>query len=341
MYMRSLPSTSGGVTERIALLSEGFADLEAAFAAADAELGEATPSDVPEGMPPAGAEAEADVEQAVEEQVEQPEVAETTDDTEVDEDLQSLVDELVEDGDEGGEDSKESKADPVAEFLASDDLWDTEVDVDFGDGNETVKLRELVDRGYRQADYTKKTQALAEERAKVEDAAEFYRVFEEDPVEFARALAVKANLIEQGAQPVKEIETAKFTSPEDYEAEIERRVEERFTSDPRFSEMQKADAQSRVNLKFAEMESARGITLSPELRQSLIDEAVRTNTTDMDQVLDARLYRRQQQRARSDETKRKAPSRPRKSGGPTAPDTAPKIDSIDDAFEQALLAVGA
>lgn len=323
-------------------MSDGFADLEAAFAAADAELGEAAPSDVPEAMPAAGEEAEAVDEQAVEEQVEHPEVAETTEDnTEADEDLQSLVDELAEEAsEEDGEDAK-SEADPVAEFLASDDFWTTEVEADFGDGPETVALKELVDRGLRQSDYTKKTQALAEERARVEDATEFYRVFEEDPVAFARALAVKANLIDEGAQPVKEIETAKFTSPEEYEAELERRVEERFKSDPRFADMEKAAAKQRLDDTFSQIESDRGISLSPELRQRLVDEAVRTNTTDLNLVLDGLMYRRQQARARSEETKRKAPSRPRKSGGPGAADTAPTIDSIDDAFEAALLAVGA
>jgi len=318
------------------LLSDGFADLDAAFAAADAELGEATPSETEEAMPATEVEVEASSEQAEASQDEQPDVAETTDDAEVDNELQSLVDEIAAETD-GEESDAESETDPIETFLASDDFWSTEVDVDLGDGPERKSIRELTDGYLRQSDYTKKTQAIADEKGRNEDATEFFRVFEEDPVSFARALAVKANLIEPDAQPIAKIDVAKFTSPEEYQAEIDRRVEERFTSDPRFTEMQAVSARNRVNEVFNGMEQERGITLSPELRQHLIDIAVRTNTTDFNQVLDAEMYRKQQARSRADETKRKAPSRPSSPGGTTERVKPLEIVAdIDEAFERAL-----
>jgi hypothetical protein len=313
--------------------------LEAAFAAADAEIGEATPIDTDETMPVTEVEADASGEQATASQDEQPDVAETTDDAEVDNELQSLVDEIAAET-EGEAEGDTSDADPVEEFLASDDFWSTEVEVDLGDGPERKSIRELTDGYLRQADYTKKTQAIADEKSRNADATEFFRVFEQDPVSFARALAVKANLIEPGTEPIAKIDVAKFTSPEEYQAEIDRRVEERFTSDPRFTEMQTTSARNRVNEVFNGMEQDRGIKLSPELRQHLIDIAVRTNTTDFNQVLDAEMYRKQQARSRAEQTQRKAPNRP-SSPGTTSERGKPLavVADIDEAFERALASV--
>lgn len=316
-------------------MSEGFADLNAAFEAADAELGEATPSDTEETMPVPEVEAEASNEQAVEGTVEQPDVAETTDVAEVDDELQALVNEIssVDDEEEGGK----AASDPVEEFLASDGFWSTEVQVDLGDGPEGKTLRELTDGYLRQADYTKKTQAVADAKGKNVDATEFFRVFEEDPVAFARALAVKANLIEQDAQPIAKIDVAKFTSPEEYQAAIDEAVEARFQADPRFTEMQTTGARNKVTAVFNDIEVERGIKLSADLRQHLVDIAVRSGTTDFNQVLDAEMYRQQQARSRAAETKRKAPSRPSSPGATTEKVEEPAIVAdIDEAFERAL-----
>lgn len=319
-------------------MTSGFADLDAAFKAASVELGEATPSVPEETMPVSEGEVDVSGEQADEGTVEQPEVAETTD-TDVDDELQTLVDEI---GDSEGEaEAEKPTAEPIAEFIASDDFWTTEVEVPVGDGTETMTLQVLADGFLRQSDYTQKTQALAEARKANEEAVEFHKAFEEDPMAFAYTLAVKANLVEEGAQPAKPIDVAKFVSPEDAETELARRVEERFTTDPRFTAMETAESQGRINTAFGQLEQDRGVTLSDQVREHLLDLALASGTTDLAQVFDAEMYRKQLNRQRTDEAKRKAPSRPARATG--AVDTGPKapvVDTIDDAFKLAQAELG-
>lgn len=319
-------------------MTTGFADLEAAFRAAEVETGEATPVDSEETMPVSEEQVSDDLEQADDGTVEQPDVAETTD-TDVDDELQSLVDELAVD-DEGTE-GETPEGDPIAEFVASDDFWQTEVEVPVGDGTETRTLREMADGYLRQADYTKKTQQVAEQRKANEEAVEFHKAFSEDPLAFAYTLAVKASLIEQGDQPVKPIEVAKFQTPDEYEAELERRVEERFQSDERFTAMQQSEAQQSVNSMFEKLESERNVKLSAEVRKHLIDLALETGTSDLTQVFDAEMYRKQLARQRANEQARKAPSRPTRSSGGVEPrQKDDMVADIDDAFQRALAEVG-
>lgn len=335
--------TSEGVTKGYSLLSEGITSLAEAFAAADSEMGEATPVDVPEAMPAAGADDEVRVEQAEAGDVDQPEVAETQP-AEVDEELQSLIDEI---GDKTeSEDSVDGEdgvpSDAVEGFLASDDFWNTEIEVDLGAGPQPMTIEQLTENAMMQADYTRKTQALAAERKGFEQAVEFHQAFNENPGEFARLLAVRAGLINEGDTPVRDVEAVKIPSQEEIEQQINDAVEERFTSDPRYAEMQATSARAEVNAEFDRIETDRGIKLSPEVRQSIINTAVASNTTDLEMVLNNELYRQSQQKARTAERQRNAPSRPTKSGGPVErePTNEPPAD-VGDAMERALAELSA
>lgn len=318
-------------------MSEGIKSLAEAFAAADAEVGAAPPTDVPEEMPPAGADVEEVVEQAEADEVDQPEVAETQPDDEVDNELQSLIDEMGDGEPEGEADEDTSEADPVGEFLASDDFWQTEVEVDFGDGPEPVTVEALSEAAMRQADYTRKTQALAAERKGFENAVEFHKAFQENPAEFARVLAIKAGFLDEGAQPVGKVDGLDIPSEEEIEQRINDEVERRFSEDPRYIDAQTASARAEVNAVFDEIEAERGIKLSDVVRQHIIDQAVRSNTSDLEMVLDAELYKRAQQKDRAAEKRRGAPSRPTAtSGGQPRVDQPPVVESVGDAFERAL-----
>jgi len=308
-----------------------------ALATAEAEIGEANPIVTEETMPVSEVEAEVVDEQADVSSDEQPDVAETPD-AGVDEELQSLVDEIGE-GDKA--DAENASENPVAEFLASDDFWTTEVEVDTGDGPSPTSLRALVDGFLRQADYTKKTQQLASERKGTEDAVDFHEAFSNDPVAFARALAVRAGLIEEGADPIKQVDAAKIPSSEEQEAEIEKRVEERLQTDPRFIEAQATQAKAAVNAEFDRIQTDRGISLSPAVRQHLIDEAVSRGTTDFEVVLDAEMYRKQQQKQRAAAKQRNAPSRPTTPKSPSVDGDQGVVDDMDDAFARAFTELGA
>ena len=314
-------------------MPEGITNLEAAFAEAASESDLVQSDDVEVAEPAAEAEDVVESEQADPEAVDQPDVAETPAE-EVDE-QQALVDSLLED--EASEDPDQSD-DAGALDLS------TEIEIDFGDGAETVTIQDLVDGRLRQADYTRKTQALAAEKADFETAVEFHKQFESDPIAFAKLLAVRANLIsEQDAGQLPDTEVATIQSQADIEAEVEKRVQERLASDPLMQEAAVAATWARVNATFDQIEADNGgITISPEVRQSIVDEGARRGVNDLELIFQARMAKAQAKRDRAAE-KRKAsstPSKPSPASAPTDDDPDEVYDSVDKAFLSALAEVG-
>lgn len=319
-------------------MAEGIAGLAEAFAAATAEVGEANPIVSETALPAETAEVETGSEQAEVPLAEQPDVAETP--ASVDEELQSLVDDLS-DEDEEEDAVAEKAADPVSEFLASDDFWSTEIEVDAGDGSKPITVKELTDGYLRQADYTRKTQLLATERAAIEDAVGFHEAFKEDPLAFARALAVRAELINEGDEPIKKIDAVKIPTAAELEAEIEKRVAERLDADPRALELKVASARAEVNAEFDRIQADRGITLSPEVRQHILNVAVRGNTSDFELVLDGEMYRKQQQKQKVGAKQRNAPARPTTPGSTPKGGDLPIVSDLGEAFTRGLAELGA
>jgi len=202
----------------------------------------------------------------------------------------------------------------------SDDFWNTDVEVKTVNGLETVTLRELSDGFLRQADYTQKTQHLAELKKDNDEATEFLKAFKEDPAGFARSLAVQAGWLDAGADPVKEIQVAKIPTQEEIDAKLAEMVDERVKNDPRVQTAEVQDAQARLNTEYDRLQAEYKIPLSPELRQSLTDEAIKTGNADIEGILTKRLVRSQQQQSRVGDTNLASTSRP---GSPPASATTP------------------
>lgn len=303
-------------------MPEGIQDLAEAFAAAASESDSVQSDDVETDEPSVEADDSSSAEHAEPEAGDQPDVAETADE----DDLTSL---MLEDGPEGEEAGDD--AEPAAVDLSS------EVTVDLGEGPTTVTIEELRSGYLRQADYTRKTQELAAQRSDLDDAKTFYESFMEDPIGFATALAVRAELIDPNT-PVKDTGAIKAQSAEQFEAAVNAEVEKRLAEHPQMIEATKATAAARVHAEFDRIGEAHGMEIPADLRQSILDEAVRRGTPDLELVFEARMARAKERAA---DKKRAATKRPTASPASAPPDQKEEIvEDIDDAFERALAEVG-
>ncbi len=315
-------------------MSEEFVDVKTAFLEAVAEMEAEESVDAEPALPAVEAEPTVPTEQAVEAPVEQTEeVADADQPIEVDAEMQDLLDDIVEE-EAGDAEAQEAEVDPVDAFLNSDDFFSTNVEIETADGVVTVNISELTDGYLRQGDYTRKTQGLATERERLTEASEFMSKFQEDPVAFAQALAVKAGLVEEGSVPVVDIdEVAKMLTPEQFEAEIQARVDARFQEDPRSADLAIADARAKANALFASIEATHSVTLDDDVRQSIIDEAARRNTGDFELVFEAKLNRVKSKRSQGQNLRDAAPSRPTRPAAPGSDaDSEPVIETAEDAF---------
>lgn len=227
------------------------------------------------------------------------------------EDVGALLDILAEDAESEGEDGEEGPPPPITADM--DALWGTEVDVVLGDGPHKVKLSELRDGFMMRADYTQKTQKLADERRAFEtdsaSAKELWDKFQADPQGVARFLAIEAGWIEPDGSPVHTVEVAKLRTQEDVEAEVQRQVEERLAEHPSIQAAQVAAAQQAVDQDFANIEAKYEITLSDSQRQSILQEAVQRGVADLEVVLEAQLGRARQKQAERVAAVDRAPAR--------------------------------
>ena len=311
----------GLAKQRTVFLPEGIQDLEAAFAEAAAESDEVQ-SGVTETAEPA-VDAEADLflaEDASDEAGDQPDVAKTADESD------ELMDELL-----------ESANETEAEELAPAADLSTEIEVDLGNGTTRVTIEELKNGYLRQADYTRKTQEVAAQRSDLDDARAFHDAFMNDPVEFARALAVRAELLDPNT-PVKDTGAIKAQSAEQFEAAVQAEVDARLSSHPQVVEATKASAKAQVHAEFDRIGEAHNMQISADVRQSIIDEAVRRGVGDLELVFEARLARA---RERAADKKRASTSRPSASPASAPSDSAePQVSNLSEAFEWALAQTG-
>lgn len=298
---------------------EGTTSLADAFAGAMEEVGLGEPAEAEVPLPGAEAESDSTGEQAPSEVVGKP------DNGDEDEDEALSLDGLEElfTPEEG-----EAGIDPT-----SDAFLDSTVSVKTPEGIKQVTVREARDGYLRQSDYTKKTQEAAELRRGAIEAVDFYDTFKKDPVEFARSMAVRAQLIEEGQQPVGDIGVA-FKTPAEIDAEVEAKVAERLASDPSAQAASLASAREAVAAEFARIEIAQGVTLNASQREAVIRQANLLETTRLDLVFGTMVAELQSKRSR--DLKKAAPSRPTGGAGPIDKGTAEaKPKSVAEAFKAA------
>lgn len=314
-------------------MSEGLVtSMAEALAVAESETGQASPVVTETGLPPVEVEDPVSAEQAPDPTGEQP----ANDENGFSDEAQALADSLIDttDGQNG--------SDPEGGIVpGSDDFWNHQVEVNSVTGPERLTIRELTDGYLRQADYTQKTQALAEQRKNVDTAVAFHEAFQSDPHEFTRSLSVQAGLIEEGAIPVKQVEGVKIPTQEDLDTQVSEMVEERVASDERVQNAQAVSAQLEINNEFDRLQGVFGIPISPDLRESLIQEARAKSNGDLEGLLAKRLVLAQGKTSQAAAIGQAATNRP---GAPPQGATAPDEEQVNtkpslrEAYKQAQVA---
>jgi len=259
------------------------------------------------------------------------------------EDIGALLDTLSEDAESEGEENVEGEHPPPS-TVDMDALWGMEVDVVLGDGPQKVKLSDLRDGFMMRADYTRKTQSLADERRAFEadsaSAKELWDKFQADPQGVARFLAIEAGWIEPDGSPIREVEVAKFRTQEDVEAEVQRQVKERLAEHPSIQAAQAAAAKQAVDEDFATIEAKYEITLSDSQRQSILQEAVQRGVADLEVVLEAQLGRARQKQVERVAAADRAPARSGHASASVEEPEAKRPTTILEAIEAAEAKTG-
>lgn len=218
----------------------------------------------------------------------------------------------------------------------SDEFWNLELEVQTVSGPQTLSIREITDGYLRQADYTQKTQALAEERKRLETAENFLTEFESNPAEFIRSLAVQAGFIDAGDRPITETPIAKIPTPAEIEEEVQRRVEERLKSDPDVQSAQKSAQLDRINRQFDSLEKQYEMPLSKELRLRIMERAVADGTSDFGGTLAKMIVEAQRKREREAQVSAASSKRPGPGVGDHRVAEAPEApSSVREAWEMA------
>ena len=237
-----------------------------------------------------------------------------------DPETQALVDSLVEQPTETG---------PLVSF---DDprFWTQSVDVN----GAMVTFGEMRNGYLRQDDYTKKTQQVAEQRRKLEEAERFYESFTADPAEFARAVAVEYGWLDKRATaPTVNVDIPKAPTDDELDARLQEMLDERVSSDPRVLEAQRVEALNVIDQEFDRIGEELKVTIPRELRQSLLAEADARQVYDFDLLLRARMSGHQRT---SDNLIRSGASRPGSAGnlGQQTPEQAAPM-TVEEAWAQA------
>lgn len=211
--------------------------------------------------------------------------------------------------------------------------WNLSVEVSTVDGPQTVTLAELRDGYMMRADYTRKTQELAEQRRQQDEAIKFYEELRSHPSEVVAYLAEQAGFIKEGQRPIREVDFA-FPTPEQVTDMVEARAKELIENDPRVQEAEIVAARARVNEEFGRIEQTHDVTLSQEARRKVMQEAVRLGIDSLETTYELLVARANRKRQQSDALRKSAPSRP----GSRPAQAEPGEAKPKDIFEAAAMA---
>ena len=209
------------------------------------------------------------------------------------------------------------------------DPFSASVEVTVDGAPETLTVGALRDGYLRQADYTRKTQGLATERAAFESesasAAKLMNALRDDPAGTVAALAIDLGLIDASAISADKVaklnDVYSVPSGEEVDAQVEARAAELVSAAPEVVAARQQVEVAAIAQEFTDLEGSMGVTLTPDDRTLMMEHAVSLGITDL------RLtYLDLQQRANEARkaTSGAAPQRPSGgSGSETAGETAP------------------
>lgn len=299
-----------------------LSDFTEAAAAALAELGEATPDVPPTALPADSGQAESRAGQAEDAPVAEQPSAESD----------------VEEFDFGFD---EDESGPPAE-QGSDDIldqvnWD-EVEWELPGVEQPVSQQELWDGYLRQADYTKKTQEVAEQRKANEKAIRLWEALQANPLDVVKALAAEAGLIDPNGEPVQQIDFSPIRTAEQVEAEVQARVQAELAQHPALLEAETQRALAIVDSEFARIEQIHGVKLSQNARTHILRVAGQQQVADLELVYRAERARQESLTQARAEAKAASPTRP--TGNRQVTETQAPADSFEAAAQRALIEMG-
>jgi hypothetical protein len=197
-----------------------------------------------------------------------------------------------------------------------------------------VSQRELVDGYLRQADYTRKTQELAEQREQLQQdnglATRLMGKLREAPLETVAALAVEVGLIDADqVDPVVLGELdQEFRVPtqDEVQAQIQAGIDEALESHPAVVEAQRQVVREQISNEFAEIEGQIGATLSERDRNAVMQKALEIGTPRLDVAFATLMREAEMRRTQRENSQAVAPVRPSGSGDDAEPVIAPATD---------------
>ena len=164
------------------------------------------------------------------------------------------------------------------------------------------------------------------------------KAYTDDPTEFARAIGEETGWLQPGQSPAKTIEGVKLPTEEDYETEIQRRLNDELESSPEVQAGRAAQALTQINAEFDRIGQERRVEIPDDLRRSIMQEAVDRGVNDLGLLFEARIARARDHSRQTSELRSIAPSRPGQaplaaSGDGSAPDP---ITTIEGAWAAAV-----
>jgi hypothetical protein len=219
--------------------------------------------------------------------------------------------------------------DLLEEQAANVDPMSVLVEVDGFDN--PVSTQELVDGYLRQADYTRKTQALADDRGSFdkdnETAIMLLQKLRDNPAETVAALAIEAGLLTQEQLPadlaVRDA-AIKFPSQEDIDAQVQDRVNAGLADHPDVISANEMLLRQQIDTEFTVIEGQIGQTLSDSDRNAVLAKAVEIGTTRLDAAFATLMHEADLMRKQRTEVEAAAPARA--SGGEAS-------ESVNDGVE--------
>ena len=300
-------------TEAVGTQSENLT-IEALFEAAEAEVeGLALKTDVEPNSPVGDTEVDDAVEQSAED-------VEVSEDEQADADVDLFEFEALEEDEE----LEPAEAPSYPETVEIDGV--------------EVPFEELRNGYLRQSDYTKKTQAVAEERKVWEqEQAQAVKILEslrDDPVGVAAYLAIETGLLTEDQVNKLEIanlrDAVKVPKAEEAQAEIDRRVEEAVAQHPKVREAQKRMVLDAIDSEFREIETTVGKPLSESAKKQIINYATQHDLMDLRVAFDALSAAMARKQASRDQVKRASTERPKTRGALATATT--EVASLEEAF---------
>lgn len=206
---------------------------------------------------------------------------------------------------------------------------------------EHLTTQQLIDGYLRQADYTTKTQEIAEDRKRLANAETLYDAIQNEPVQTIRMLAQRFNM----GQPLLNANAPKPAASDSNNANLDelvaQKVAEVLGSDPHVAEVKSLAATQAEDAQFASIESDYGKPLSAKDRAYVKRKAEELGVSDYRFVFASLFQEAQLRQAKKDQLRKASTAGGRRSDeGESYTPSNKEYTSLLDAAEDVMKEIG-